>query len=250
MNYRLFVLLALVGLSCSSEDDEVIDSSGDQVEVSSIFQQFTDNVTVYGEMVNGEPFVVIETDDVPNHGSPYFDTSDPRYEAYNGTNPDFRLNPNSIVAQNIVLKIPMEPRAAENPEATSLGAIGVSLNGVVFYNQYAGPNNQPLTNEINSFDQYLGHPQPQGEYHYHQEPTFLTETLGSDALLGWLLDGFPVYGPMENGARVTNANLDDFHGHEHATTDYPDGIYHYHITDADPYINGSGFYGEAGTVSN
>ncbi|MEM9390756.1 MAG: hypothetical protein AAGA02_09800, partial [Bacteroidota bacterium] len=60
MNYRLFVLLAVVGLSCSSEDDEVISSSDDpEVEVSSIFQQFTDNVTVYGEMVNGEPFVVI-----------------------------------------------------------------------------------------------------------------------------------------------------------------------------------------------
>ncbi|MEM6362163.1 MAG: YHYH protein [Bacteroidota bacterium] len=250
MNYRLFVLLALVGLSCSSEDDDAMDSSGDQVEVSSIFQQFTDNVTVYGELVNGEPFVVVETDDIPNHGSPYFGTSDSRYEAYNGTNPDFTLNPNTIVAQNIILKIPMEPRAAETPEATALGAIGVALNGVVFYNQYAGPNNRPLTNEINSFDQYLGHPQNQGQYHYHQEPTFLTETLGSDALLGWLLDGFPVYGPMENGSRVTNSDLDDFHGHDHATTDYPDGIYHYHITDVDPYINGSGFYGEAGTVSN
>ena len=34
-----------------------------------------------------------------------------------------------------------------------MGPIGVSLNGVPFYNQYAG-GGAPLSNEINSFDQY------------------------------------------------------------------------------------------------
>ena len=129
-----------------------------------------------------------------------------------------------------------------------MGPIGISLNGVVFYNQYAGPD-QPLTNEIDSFDQYLGHPQMSGQYHYHQEPTYLTANLGSDVLLGWLMDGFPVYGPVENDVRVTNADLNDYHGHNHATAEYPNGIYHYHITDADPYINGSGYFGTPGTVS-
>jgi hypothetical protein len=33
------------------------------------------------------------------------------------------------------------------------------------------------------------------------------------------------------------------------TPEYPNGIYHYHITAADPYINGSGYYGTPGTVS-
>ena len=64
-----------------------------------------------------------------------------------------------------------------------------------------------------------------------------------------MLDGFPVYGPEENGRRVTNADLDAYHGHVGPTADYPNGIYHYHITDEDPYINGSGFFGTAGTVS-
>jgi hypothetical protein len=57
-----------------------------------------------------------------------------------------------------------------------------------------------------------------------------------------------VYGPVENGRRVTNAELDAYHGHTGATADYPAGIYHYHVTDADPYINGAGFYGTPGTV--
>jgi hypothetical protein len=69
------------------------------------------------------------------------------------------------------------------------------------------------------------------------------------SLLGFLLDGFPVYGPMENGVAITNSMLDAYHGHTLATADYPSGIYHYHITDADPYLNGSGFYGTAGTVT-
>jgi hypothetical protein len=66
--------------------------------------------------------------------------------------------------------------------------IGVSLNGVPFFNQYG--TNQPLTNEINSFDQYLGHPQQTGQYHYHQEPAYLTTQNGKSAFLGFLLDGF------------------------------------------------------------
>jgi hypothetical protein len=69
-------------------------------------------------------------------------------------------------------------------------------------------------------------------------------------LMGFLLDGFPVYGPMEeNGTIVNNSNLDAFHGHIHATADFPNGIYHYHFTSEAPYLNGNGFYGTPGTIS-
>ena len=170
--------------------------------------------------------------------------------ADNGNNPNFKINPNRIMQQNIVIKIPAMPSEATNKEPTPLGAIGISRNGVVFYNQYAGPNNQQLTNEINSFDQYFGHPQPQGAYHYHIEPTWLTAQYGRDAFLGFLADGFPVYGPEENGSTINNSDLDDYHGHSHATTEFPEGMYHYHITDQDPYINGDAFYGIKGSITN
>ena len=49
--------------------------------------------------------------------------------------------------------------------------------------------------------------------------------------------------------KITNENLEEYHGHSHITPDYPNGIYHYHITDTDPYINGNGYYGSPGTVS-
>ena len=121
---------------------------------------------------------------------------------------------------------------------------------MVFYNQYAGPNNQPLTNEINSFDQWLGHPTGQSAYHYHIEPLYLTKQYGEDSFLGLLADGFPVYGPVEDGEKVTNNDLDSYHGHSHVTKDFPDGIYHYHITSEAPYINGNGFYGTPGNITN
>ncbi len=195
-------------------------------------------------------FVIIKSTALPDHKSPYYQGTSwsNLYEAYNGTNPAYVTNPNRIAQFSLTFKIPLNPTVSSTHPATALGAIGVALNGVPLFNQYAA-GNAPLTNEINSFDQYFGHPQQQGQYHYHAEPYFLTAAKGKEALMGFLLDGFPVYGPRENGQLVTNAQLDVYHGHSHATTDFPNGIYHYHITSTDPYINGSGYYGTPGTVS-
>jgi hypothetical protein len=191
-------------------------------------------------------FMVVETNDIPNHKSPYFGSGDSRYEADSSSG--FKQNPNSIEAQTLTFRIPVNPTPAANPSATPLGPIGVSLNGVPFYNQYAA-GGTPLTTEIVSFDQYDGHPQQTDQYHYHIEPLALTAQFGEDALLGFLLDGYPVYGPEEDGVTLTSADLDAYHGHFKATADFPGGIYHYHVTADSPYINGDGFYGVPGTVS-
>jgi hypothetical protein len=241
--YSLALLPFLMGiLGCDSEtetDPDIVSA-----DLPEAFKKIYGATDIYVEGA----FVIVEVTGVPDHKSPYFQNTSSLYEAYNGTNSLFQINPNRITTQDYTFKIPIEPKASTNPVATPLGAIGVSLNGVPFFNQYAGPN-QPLTNEINTFDQYAGHPAQQGRYHYHVEPLYLTSTKGKDALLGFLLDGFPVYGPLESGKLLTNALLDKYHGHAHATADYPAGIYHYHITSEDPYINGSGFYGVSGTVS-
>lgn len=209
---------------------------------------------IYGatSITSDGSFVIIKTGGTPDHKSPYYPTGHALYEAFTGTtfgNTTFAKNPNSIITQNYTFKIPLNPTEAATKSATPLGPIGVSVNGVPFFNQYAGPN-QPLTGEIASFDASWGHPAPGGMYHYHVEPLYLTTTkLSKSALLGFLLDGFPVYGPEENGVPVTNALLDAYHGHKHVTNEFPAGIYHYHINNTDPYINGNGFYGTAGTVT-
>jgi hypothetical protein len=236
-------------LCCSQSDDSTtVDPIVNNEGVPEVFKK------IYGatSITTDGTYITIKSNGMPDHKSIYFDRSNALYEDFSGkTFGDFTFqkNPNSIVSQSLTFKIPLIPKEATNHGATPLGPIGVALNGVPLYNQYAGPN-QPLTNEIMSFDQYWGHPQMTGQYHYHLEPIYLTTVKATkSSLIGFLLDGFPVYGPEEDGKKVTNAMLDAYHGHSHATTDYPKGIYHYHITDADPYINGSGYFGTAGTVS-
>lgn len=248
--FGTILLSSVMFIACSSDNGSVTETEetdSNVYDITPILSKF-DNISGLSYSVSNG-VVTITTDNLPNHGSPYWDQNNPMYEAYNGTNPSWNQNPNTIASQNIVFSIPLNPSSAETKTATSLGPMGVSINGVVFYNQYAGPNNQPLTNEINSFDQYLGHPQNSGQYHYHIEPTFLTAQVGKSGFLGLLADGFPVYGPEENGGTVTSADLDEYHGHTHATADFPNGIYHYHVTADDPYINGSGFYGTPGNIS-
>jgi hypothetical protein len=234
-------------MACSNSSDSSSVTTTPSVTVPAVYKK------IYGatSITSDGTYVTIKTNGQPDHKSVYYATTNAKYENFSGTTfggTTFNKNPNTIsTTLAFTFKIPLNPVAATTHAATPLGAIGVSINGVPFFNQYAGPN-QPLTNEVTSFDQYWGHPQATGVYHYHVEPTYLTTTKGKEALLGFLLDGFPVYGPNENGVAVTG--LDVYHGHTLATADYPNGIYHYHITNTDPYINGNGFYGTAGTVSN
>jgi len=196
-------------------------------------------------------YITIKSSDLPDHKSCYYQTTNPLYEAFSGTTfsgVTFVQNPNRIATQNLTFKIPANPTMATMHAATPLGPIGVAINGVPLFNQYAGPN-LPLTNEITSFDQYWGHPQQTGMYHYHVEPKYLTTVKASkSALMGFLLDGFPVYGPWEENNSIATG-LDVYHGHTHTTIDYPGGIYHYHFSDASPYLNGNGFWGTPGTVT-
>jgi len=247
MNIRR-ILLTSVGIIGTTSIVMAACASGDisatsTADVPAVYRKYSADVKV---SVDGDYIVLVATG-VPDHKSPYFATTDAKYEAYNGTNASFGKAPGVIQAQSYSIRIPAHPSRAATSAPTPLGPIGLALNGVPFFNQYNGQN-RPLTVEIDSFDQYNGHPTPTNAYHYHAEPTWLTKSLGSDKLLGFLLDGFPVYGPVENGVRGTYASLDQLHGHVGKTTEYPDGVYHYHITDADPYINGAGFYGTAGTV--
>ncbi|MBP0903317.1 YHYH protein [Mariniflexile gromovii] len=241
------IIAIVIFVACSSNDDSKDNDEAEPTNynISSILSKFSGTGLSYA--VNGNT-VTFTTQDLPNHTSPYYATNNPLYEAYNGTNPNWRKNPNEIASQNVVFTITLNPKEATNHQATPLGPIGISRNGVVFFNQYAGPD-QPLTNEINSFDQWLGHPTGFDMYHYHLQPTYLTGQFGEDAFLGLLADGFPVYGPKENGVILTSADLDAYHGHVGVTADFPNGIYHYHVTADDPYINGNGFFGTPGNIS-
>ncbi|MEO6524716.1 MAG: YHYH protein [Mucilaginibacter sp.] len=248
------VLLLVIICACkknasndSSTDNSVTVTTNVGASVPDVYKKIYGATDIY---IEGD-YVVIKAKNLPDHKTPYYQNTkwaSTMYEAYNGTNSQWSQNPNTIAENDATYKIPLHPAVASTHVSTPLGSMGVAVNGIAIFNQYAAMR-APLTNEVNGFDQYGGHPQQSGVYHYHAEPYYLTTKKGKDALIGFLLDGFPVYGPLENGKTIANADLDVYHGHTGVTADYPSGIYHYHITSADPYINGNGFYGTPGTIS-
>lgn len=203
-----------------------------------MFSRFGGSATV---AIDGST-VVIRTTDIPDHPSPYFGAGNASYEAPHA---GMQVNPHRIAAQALVFRIPATP-AASGASDTPMGPIGVAVNGVVFFNQYAA-GRSPLTSEIFSFDRFNGHPSPGNQYHYHVEPLWLTQSRGSSALMGVLLDGFPVYGTSHEDGSVPG-DLDSCNGHTTPTPDHATGIYHYHVVSAPPYIAGC-FHGLPGTVA-
>lgn len=240
----LFAFLSLI--ACSSSDPTPTTNTSSTVP--DVYKK------IYGatSVTSDGTYITIKTNALPDHTSVYYATNNALYANFSGTTYagyTFAKNPNSISSQTLTFKIPVNPKVASTHAATPMGPIGVSVNGIPFFNQYAA-GGSPVSNEIAGFDQWWGHPQQSGQYHYHVEPKYLTTVKASkSALLGFLLDGFPVYGPEENGKTLVTSDLDTYHGHTGVTTEYPSGIYHYHITADAPYLNGSGFYGTAGTVS-
>lgn len=162
----------------------------------------------------------------------------------------FKKSPGRIIQYSMIYKIPNTPTA--NPTnmtatATSGGPIGVATDGVPFFNQYNGTADV-LASEAVSFDRYYGHPNHDNAYHYHVEPKALTMNGNDAALVGFLLDGYPVYGTQHKNAdgtstSIATSDLDAFHGHYAYTPEYPNGVYHYHVTSTYPYINGTGYKG-------
>jgi len=244
----LFSAAVVLALACSSPATPTATSttttststSGSiAANAPAMYQRFLSSaVTITVEGTN----VVLKSSTVPDHKSPYWGTTSALYEApHAGMVP----NPNLIVSQSLTLRVPSSPAIASASSDTPLGPIGMAINGVPLFNQYAA-GRSPLNGEIISFDRYNGHPQQSGQYHYHFEPVWLTSGNGPSSLIGVLLDGFPVYGPKDPDGS-TPSNLDSCNGHVHATTDVPAGIYHYHATTAVPYLSGC-YKGTAGSV--
>jgi|GEM_PF-645882 len=115
-------------------------------------------------------------------------------------------NPGQATNQNYLFKFTRNP--AQNtgtPTATGLGNIGVWKNGATLfnakdafsYNSQGKWNQNAIVVEGSSFDNCEGHPNQNGTYHHHLNPTCLYNDRDSTAhspLLGYAFDGFPIYG--------------------------------------------------------
>lgn len=174
---------------------------------------------------------VFTSNDLPKHTTGIFPiaASDDAYQV--------DRNPSAIVAQTLSFSVPV--RATVNPKPTCTpGEVGITLDGVMILNALDAPGRDAVAHEAQ--DHCDGHPNP-GGYHYHNLSRCITENAdGSGRLVGWILDGFPLMSRMEDGKLVTDADLDECHGHtgtitidgKHVTT------YHYHATYEFPYTVG------------
>ena len=179
-------------------------------------------------------------------------------------------NPNQIVLAEQIFRIPLVPVYNQNSTDTPLGTVGVAINGIPVYNPFEDQNETAAYGRI--FSSCCGHPQRNGVYHYHKYPTclryidgdnFKTEKVKCDnidqliqsgehsPLIGFALDGWPIYGPVGwvdetrnskllsssytgpldysgNPTFIENSgDLDICNGTSSPTPEFPEGIYHY-----------------------
>jgi YHYH protein len=178
--------------------------------------------------------ITLRSNGTPDHVSPYWKSTNRLYEAQIDGH---HTNPGKIGVQTYVMTIPTNPAEASSKEATSLGPIGMALNGVAIYNDREGGNVPVGAGVLKSFDRAGAHPGPGNTYHYHCTGDFT----GNDNanLIGFLRDGFPIYARQDMDGTYPS-DLDSNGGHTHATVDFPSGIYHYHASNI-AYLN-SRFY--------
>ena len=124
-------------------------------------------------------------------------------------------NPNQPANQNFVFEISLNPQENTGTKTKApMGHTGVWSNGVSIFNAEDGMsyNNQGVWNqnalyfEGVSFDDCLGHPAPNGEYHHHVNPTCLYDDSNDgnhSPIIGYAFDNFPIYGAY--GYTNTNA---------------------------------------------
>ena len=143
-------------------------------------------------------------------------------------------NPGVPAPRNLLFSYTVNPGTVSSPSCVSLGAIGVTNNGVVIYNASDGRGEDALAREI--VDVYGGHP-ARTDYHYHFIPERLDDEFMSDGhsgIVGYINDGFPIYGYKgQGGMEMSNDDLDSCHGHDHGELGY-----HYHATIEYPYTIG------------
>jgi len=134
----------------------------------------------------------------------------------------------------VIYRLPRTPQVVTPRTLTPGGPIGLFVDGVMMFDgrdtfSVSSPsgaespmglgiwNRDAYVNESQSFDPGLAHQPPSGQYHYHANPPALRFLLGDNVnfnpvtkyysentsptnlqhspILGWVRDGFPIYGP-------------------------------------------------------
>jgi hypothetical protein len=200
--------------------------------------QVEGNVTWISEFnisLNGSGKRIIAGNALPDHPTGIFPI-DPASIAY-----QYDRNTNEILARQILFEFPVIPEIASEVSCVNFGASGISLSGSVIYHGASTLGNDAAAHEI--LDSHGGHSDGTNTYHYHYPTKDLQNHIaphvsGHSAIMGYMLDGFGIYGPHgEDGEIIWSKDLDECHGHTHPVL--WDGemvnLYHYHWTYDFPY---------------
>lgn len=215
-------------------------SSSTTISVLSAIKGANWNPTV--KLVYSKSSVIMKPDGIPNHArDTYYAVPKAGIVVPDSSTANIIKDPTK--AQTYSFTIPAIPKFSNTITKTSLGSIGVMISGAVLYNPYEGDgktvamaNNFTVTNSSGitaSFvDKCAGHPTPAGAYHYHGLPSCVTAKVDkvekASHIIGFALDGFPIYGDRDiKGRQIKAEGLDQCNGVTSATPEFPKGIYHY-----------------------
>jgi hypothetical protein len=234
-----------LGCGVLTRDTSSCESSRTSQGLSGYWLKFSCRVTLTKSGSN----VVISTDSRPDSKSQYFSKTDACYEAFTATGR--KTNPNTIAAQTIKVTVPMNGTKAASTTTMTGATIGVAVSGVSIFGNFAAPGDD-IYAEAETFDKCEGHPQNTGNYHYHTEPTSITQS--DSAFVGVMRDGIPIYGRLDSDG--STPTLDAAGGHTGVTVDSPTTpVYHYHVnlqtngTDSAYFITTGVYAGTVGTCT-
>ena len=137
------------------------------------------------------------------------------------------------------------PTAATSTTAAPMGAIGFMISGIALFNAYEATSAVALADNASyTFTDSTGTMQTASfldtcaahsngsTWHYHGNPSCVTSLVdtstGPSHLIGWALDGYPIYGGRDmNGAVITTSQLDACNGITSVTPELSTASYHY-----------------------
>lgn len=182
----------------------------------------------YSDTISGDTRTITSNDLPLDHTTGIFpiQIGDPAYQ--------YDRNPNSIKSQSYTYSLSANPTYLTTPNCIG-GQVGVMNTGVALFSAFDAAGRDAGAWETQ--DSCQGHPQNQGEYHYHTLSSCI-KNANVDQVIGFALDGFAITGPkVGDNSYLTTSDLDECHGLTSQIT--LDGkevtIYHYVMTEDFPY---------------
>lgn len=191
---------------------------------------------------------------LPNHATGRFPVKEGTaayqyYHAAPASEPYQTADQIPISAYTLDITVPRSPSYNDVPTCIDRLTSGVATQTGAVWHVNIAPTGATFADPIAALppDECFGHPYadpgtPEGQYHYHGWSWKCFPHQGKatkhSPLFGYALDGFGIFGPRGDGGKLlTNADLDECHGHFGLINweGRRKMMYHYHLNSEFPY---------------